>query len=450
MNVFRYDGRPNDASKFGQAILDIVEKRNVEGWEREFKVTGKYWKKKWGADHIITMSAPVTGLRHPKGTRGWGHYMLQLTPPIYLSVELTRSFIHEYPNCSSKNIVLPYPIPGADWHNGVWRKKAEKLFTFDDSVKLMGPKDPVKEIREGDRTTTQIPILKKPIFTYYSGGNHGCTNVRAAISKEVHEDQNCLGEEQRKELGKLFRDQNPQDKFDMVRGPPRQVAMAGSKFCACPEGDSPSAKRQYDAILQGCIPAIVSNDAMYAYGIDMGGFLNPADFSVRITEESVVEPSDATGGGLLSQLRSIPEHEVRRLQQGVYKAQYFYRYYKEIDDRVDGKKGWDPLVGGAFPDGGATEMLLMELERRADGKRAAACEVERKQPHHYLRFQFCGKANAEKEIANMKRQRASAKDGSKEAIALERGISAYEEGWISRRRRLQYSNHTSQHIPRYF
>ena len=59
-------GRPHDASKHGQAVLDVLEKQDVRGWEREFRVTGKYWKRKWGADHILTLGAPVTGLRHPK------------------------------------------------------------------------------------------------------------------------------------------------------------------------------------------------------------------------------------------------------------------------------------------------------------------------------------------------------------------------------------------------
>ena len=62
--------RPHDASAAGQAILDIMEKGSVTAWEREFKVTGKWWQRRGGADHILTMSAPVTGFRHPKGARG--------------------------------------------------------------------------------------------------------------------------------------------------------------------------------------------------------------------------------------------------------------------------------------------------------------------------------------------------------------------------------------------
>jgi hypothetical protein len=81
-----------------------------------------------------------------------------------------------------------------------------------------------------------------------SGGNHGCVNVRSAISKEVKGDPSCLGTQQRTDLGAKFRKLFPREKFDQAQGPPRQIAMFGSLFCACPEGDSPSAKRQYDAV----------------------------------------------------------------------------------------------------------------------------------------------------------------------------------------------------------
>jgi hypothetical protein len=91
-------------------------------------------------------------------------------------------------------------------------------------------------------------------------------------------------------------------------------------------------------------------------------------------------------------------------------------------------------VAGALPDGGATEMLLRELERRADGGRAAACAKERAAPHFSFRFQFCGKADTSKEVAGLKRQLAQKKAGSRDAVALQRGIALYEEGWISRRR----------------
>ena len=42
-----------------------------------------------------------------------------------------------------------------------------------------------------------------------------------------------------------------------------------------------------EKVVTGCIPVLVSNEAIYAFSTENGGDLNPKDFSVRITEESV-------------------------------------------------------------------------------------------------------------------------------------------------------------------
>ena len=74
------------------------------------QVSDKYWRARDGADHIIAMPAPVTNLRHQGSQRGFFHYMIQLTTPIFLSLEYSTTFIEEYPICSvRKNIVMPYP-----------------------------------------------------------------------------------------------------------------------------------------------------------------------------------------------------------------------------------------------------------------------------------------------------------------------------------------------------
>ena len=140
--------------------------------------------------------------------------------------------------------------------------------------------------------------------------------MRQAINKEVSEDPRCLGQGQRKELGLRYKSLNPREGFDMERGPPRQAAMFGATFCACPEGDSPSAKRQYDAVVTGCIPVLVSNEAIYAYSSENGGDLDPSDFSVRISEESVVTPAPGVGG-MIAQLERVgPEEASRRAGAG--------------------------------------------------------------------------------------------------------------------------------------
>ena len=48
-------------------------------------MTGAWWRRRAGADHVLVQAAPVTGFRHPKGRRGFAHYMLQLTRPIFVS-----------------------------------------------------------------------------------------------------------------------------------------------------------------------------------------------------------------------------------------------------------------------------------------------------------------------------------------------------------------------------
>jgi hypothetical protein len=202
-------------------------------------------------------------------------------------------------------------------------------------------------------------------------------------------------------------------------------------------------------VLTGCIPVIVSNEALYAYSTENGGLLDPGDFSVRITEESVVEGGREASGGLLKQLEAVSEAEVKRLQRNLHRAAHFYRYYAEHDPQEEpgfySERGpnamvvnghhVDPLVAGKFPDGGATEMLLAELEKRADGKLAAACKKEKAEPHYYLRHQHCGKAAVGKEITALERQLKQTKEGSRRRAEIMRGIEAYKEGWISRRRR---------------
>lgn len=398
---YRHTNRPDKPSRYGQAILDIMEKNDTRAWEREFKVTGKWWKRRGGADHILTMPAPVTGFRHPKGVRGWGHYLVQLEAPIFLSVELSRSFIYEYPHCSAKNVVLPYPIPGRDWHNGKWRVLAERLFGMENST----------------MTSRQRAPNKRPILAYYSGGNHGCPNVRSKLNEEVTNDEDCMGAGQRKVMQERIKKLKLKISFDQKRGPTRQVAMSGSVFCACPEGDSPSAKRQYDAVLTGCIPVVVSNEAVYAYSTENGGMLEPKDFSLRVDEGSVVSGDP----GLLPQLRSISPQRVEDLQAGVHEAAHYYRYYAEQPPEV---YTMDPHVEGRFPDGGALAMLVAELEKRVGGNRAHRCAREREGPHFELKSNYCGTVDVEKEVGKLKR--------SLKGPVLEKAVKMFREGKIQR------------------
>ena len=57
--------------------------------------------------------------------------------------------------------------------------------------------------------------------------------------------RDCLSEAARKALGKEHKRLAPSDSSGEA---PRQALMHLARFCPCPEGDSPSAKRQCDAL----------------------------------------------------------------------------------------------------------------------------------------------------------------------------------------------------------
>ena len=103
--LYRETGRGDRPSAWEQALLDLVEKRDGAAWERTFNVSAKWWARRKGADHVLVQPAPVTGLRHPKGVRGWGHYLQQLAAPIFISLELSRSFVAEYTPRPSGNLI---------------------------------------------------------------------------------------------------------------------------------------------------------------------------------------------------------------------------------------------------------------------------------------------------------------------------------------------------------
>jgi hypothetical protein len=115
-NKHKYNRAPSLSE---QALLDIIEKNDSTKWKQIFHITDKYWYRYGGGDHILTMPAPVTNLRHESSHRGYFHYMIHLQSPIFLGVEYSKSFVMEYPICTTqKNIVLPYPTTDPDFFSG--------------------------------------------------------------------------------------------------------------------------------------------------------------------------------------------------------------------------------------------------------------------------------------------------------------------------------------------
>eukprot|EP01039_Chlorochromonas_danica_P005407 gene5407-5947_t len=196
-------------SPVDQALLDVLEKDNFNRWNEVFNITDIYWKKKKGADHLIVMPAPVTNFRHETNRRGFFHYMPQLAPPIFFNVELSRSFLNEYPVCArSKNIVLPYAMTDANHYTG----------------ELYGK-------------------YKRDKLIFYQGGMHGsCIYVRMALNSLIRSEWSVQRGDRKREEG-----------FQMAT------------FCPIPIGDSPSSKRMYDALHYGCIPVLLSDEAVWAF-----------------------------------------------------------------------------------------------------------------------------------------------------------------------------------------
>jgi len=129
--------------------------------------------------------------------------MIQLNSPIFISVEYSRSFIREYPMCSSmKNLVVPYPSTDPLLYSG----SVSSVFTNHSSMSGMS--------------------RSKLIF--YQGGHHGsCEPIRSTLSDIMKS--------------------NPlyaQPKGDKKR----EIGFLTAKYCPIPIGDSPSSKRMYDAI----------------------------------------------------------------------------------------------------------------------------------------------------------------------------------------------------------
>eukprot|EP00605_Chrysophyceae_sp_TOSAG23-4_P001076 GSChrysophyteH1.ASY1.ANO1.1181.1 assembled CDS len=366
-----------------QALLEAMEKDNMDKWKAHFKVTDKYWKAHKGADHIIVMPAPVTNLRHQSSMRGFFHYMPHLRTPIFLNVEYSLSFVREYPVCSSqKNIVMPYPTTDPQLFNG-------KLHS-----------DPVE----------------RHSLLYYAGGMHGdCVGVRRALKQIMINGTKISKEHIVPKYGSNMRE--------------REHGFRAATFCPIPIGDSPSSKRMYDVMHFGCIPVILSDDLVYAYSKESGGELDETLFSIRVPQSVVQFPTDyllkkfgspkaqalfgklPDGTELFSLLKkadTLPKYEdgiyinplihilrmvssknLEILKNGVANSAPFYRYYQ-----YDKNMNVIPTAESSLPNGGAMVHLANLLtKRKVEGidKIREACIAEHTAKHPYRGNYPCDK-----------------------------------------------------------
>ena len=226
----------------------------------------------------------------------------------------------------------------------------------------------------------------------YHGGRHGCVVVRDAIAAEVKADPECSGATYAK---LLVRYQKLVDA--RFRGTlPRQAVMHAARFCPCPEGDSPSAKRMYDALLAGCVPVLVSDDAVYALSREIGGPVDAAAFALRVGGPPSSGPRRRRGRRAARGLRAVNASALAQLRDAGRRAAHLYRYYA-------GRVRARPARRAALPAGGAPARSRGARAARARRERAQACATELSQPHWFAGKQYCGKVPLESELARVRK-----------------------------------------------
>jgi hypothetical protein len=358
-------------SPFGAALLEASE-GNYRPWEETFGLTSKYWKRRSGSDHILVFSEPLHGLSHPRDRRGNYHTIhtqKQMRPPIVISVGVSTTFVEMHPQCARKNILLPYPNIDGRWYNGIYDQEVHQVLKVAgmDNVTQSTAALPAERALAVSSMKANLDtwIQPRPLGQFYTAGRHGtCATLRQSLSK----DYKCAPSAT--VAAKIA-----------SNGYAHGYRMA--TFCPCPGGDSPAAKRMFDAILAGCIPLILSYDFVWPLTkeFDAALPLDPSEFSIRLEakdhDTSRLRKNctikDESQPGLQAMLESIPASEIKRLRAGVQKAAELYSYFRRTPDLPN-----NPLRDGVLPNGGVAMALVEALSQRAGGVRWPACEEEAK------------------------------------------------------------------------
>ena len=102
---------------------------------------------------------------------------------------------------------------------------------------------------------------QRPLAQFYGAGHHGtCKDLRKALSQNYK----CTSS------------------AHLSKGLPFMYGYHKATFCPCPGGDSPSAKRNFDALHAGCIPVTLSSDFVWPFTQEVGMSKNPLEFSIRL------------------------------------------------------------------------------------------------------------------------------------------------------------------------
>mmetsp|Transcript_18872 Transcript_18872/g.46762 ORF Transcript_18872/g.46762 Transcript_18872/m.46762 type:complete len:360 (-) Transcript_18872:36-1115(-) len=334
----------------------------------------------------------------------------------------------QYPNCARKNILMPYPNTDGKWFNGAYDQQTQELW-----AKLQVPNisespaalqaelamvadDSSSSSSSATESSSWLLSQSRPLTQFYGAGNHGsCKLLRQRLGINYR----CS------ESGKLANRFSRQIKY--------QHGYRKSTFCPCPGGDSPSAKRHFDALHAGCIPVILSHDFVWPFtsefdnsksrqlaaaaaadseqatkrmlrtrdNDDTTSMISPiplsaSDFALRLNasefegrkygnqcQEVWNHPSNSSSSSsetppqpkdLQSYLETISSSEIERLRTGALQASDLYSYYKRRPDLPE-----NPLRQGILPDGGAAHQLVGMLSERAKGNLWPACQKEQQQ-----------------------------------------------------------------------
>ncbi len=352
-----------------EKAIESATSGKYDEWEHYFGLTSDFWKRRGGADHILVFSEPLHGLSHPRNRRGSYHFIhtqKMLTPPIIVSIEVSTSFVSRYPKCSAKNIVTPYPNPDGNWINGIFDDNGEQIATsvLQHNAVLQLEAD----LLSANSAKQDIFHRARPVAQYYKAGMHGsCRDLR----KNMKADYECTAS------SKAF-------SGDLKM--PYHYGMRVSTFCPCPGGDSPSAKRMFDAVNAGCIPVILSYDYVWPFTkeADPAIPIDPASFSLRFNTADfrdakhgsnckLIDESENAKPSVQGAIEKIDASDIAQLREGMKEASSkLYSYWSK-----EGYGGSEyPLRDGIFPNGGASIALVKLLGERAGGSRWPECKVE--------------------------------------------------------------------------
>ena len=163
------------------------------------------------------------------------------------------------------------------------------------------PETNVKNDRNPNGPTGGRPTKRRPILAFFAGRMHGY--VRPLL---LHHWEN---REPDMKFSSLLKDNHPTMSY--------AAYMKSSKFCICPRGNDVNSPRIVEAIINECVPVIISDNFVPPF-FDV---LNWAAFSVVVKEEDIPR--------LREILLAIPTNKYLALQAAVKKVQRHFLWHSQ-------------------------------------------------------------------------------------------------------------------------